>query len=138
MDDGGAWFEFEVHFALHQMTFYGRTVSAGFFSFAGPHRTVAGHRAWVHICLGLDAAAKVFTVYEGGEKGHQGEFDKWSAFPADFLEVRPTSLELLVLGASLPDRGKQRFMSVTSVNIFSRLLTKDEMSRITGCQVNLK
>ena len=89
-------------------------------------------RKWKHACFALDIKAKKVRFIEGGNI-HVDDLFTWSSMET-LLENKPVNLNGMLLGTHQENNERQMFISYTSVNIFSRFLSDNEMSDITSCK----
>ena len=93
-------------------------------------------RHWKHCCFALDIDNQKAQAYEGGFLRLNG-IKSWDV-TEKVLENKPSSLNGMLLGTELHEKGRQKFTTYTSVNIFSRFLSSEEMANITSCTEDME
>ena len=93
-------------------------------------------RHWKHCCFALDIDNQKAQAYEGGFLRLNG-IKSWDV-TEKVLENKPSSLNGMLLGTELSEKGRQKFTTYTSVNIFTRFLSSEEMANITGCREDME
>ena len=96
-----------------------------------PHGKI---RKWKHACFALDIKKKKARFFEGGHIRLDNILG-WGPF-GDLLKNKPINLNGMLLGTQQKNQDRQMFSSYTSINIFSRFLSDDEMTAITSCKVD--
>ena len=96
-----------------------------------PHGKI---RKWKHTCLAFDVNQEKIRFYEGGHL-RIDVLDSWNGFDV-MLEKKPENLNGMLLGTHQTNMKFQMFNAYTSINIFSRFLSDNELKDITSCQTD--
>ena len=83
--------------------------------------------AWRHSCLTINLTNGQTTLYENGELRIETQSDH-------FFKIVNRSMMLVSLGCSYQWYSKSDIGSLTDFQLFSRILTKSEMEKWTGCK----
>ena len=94
-------------------------------------------QVWRHACIAFDFQKATLQLYENGKKKHEEHFEKLK----EIYKKLKTNMTIFTLGCAYIDNLEEDWTYAASLfgryadlQVFGRILSKDDMNDITGCK----